>query len=154
MTTALRLPKQACPVAALIGELAENVDLQARIRARPDAEDDDLPGVLSVLGDRQSAIQAFVETGRATGLKGAALQLVMLHNAAADMGAALPEGRPAWAERDKGQLNRAVDTVAYQPWRLYKPPVVNSRRRLLGTTCRLRPPPEPRDWWRVASRLA
>jgi hypothetical protein len=97
--------EETCPVAALLPELAENIALQRQIRALGDAEGEGLSDVLSTLRDRQRAIESFAETGRATSLKGAALQLVLLHNAAADMGSGLSSDL-RHLDRDAGQLNR------------------------------------------------
>ena len=117
MTTTSRRPVESCPVAAILPELARVISLQAQLRAEADPDsdgDEGLPGRLSVLGDRQRALAAYAETGLALSLSGAAVQVLLANNAAADMGAALIGGDVAcnWLDgRSSGELDRAADAT-------------------------------------------
>ena len=89
MTTDSRLAATPCPVEAIIDDLAVALSLQAGQTAsiRGGAElDERLDGVLD---DRVRALVSVAETSKATSLRGAALQVILAADLAADMAAAL-----------------------------------------------------------------
>ena len=107
MTTTTTTTDGACPVAAILPGLEHVIGLQNDLRAEGVTGDK-----LAALGDRQRAFEAVAETGHATSLPGAALQVILGAHAAADMGAALSGGGMGWGGRDSDHLDRVAEATA------------------------------------------
>ena len=104
--------KSHCPVEAIIDDLARALDRKAdhAARVREGAEFDHHE--FGISDDRERALVCVAETSRVTSLRGAALQIVLNGDLAADMSAAMMSaGVHGYEMRDCGQLDRAAEAM-------------------------------------------
>ena len=107
MTIANHMPVGACPVAAVLPGLEHIIGLQNNLRAKGNRSRQ-----MVALCDLQRDMEAIAEAGQATSLAGAALQLLLGANAAADMGAELVSRHIACGGRDAAGRDRAAEATA------------------------------------------
>jgi len=98
----------ACPVAALLPELAAIIDQQNHLRSADCVDVEQI----RPLAARQAAIEAMAETSQAASLAGASLQIMLSASAAADMGAELIGRRTADTDVDAVHLDRTAEATA------------------------------------------
>jgi len=109
MTVKSHRPTGACPVAAVIADLAHVITLQAVPLAAGAEVDHHRAGVIE---DRARALTAIAETSRAVSLSGAALQAVLMGYAAGDMAAGLISRNADGRDRPADELHRATEAMA------------------------------------------
>ena len=107
LTIANQPPVGACPVAAVLPGLEHIIALQNELRAKGNRSHQ-----MVALCDLQRDMEAIAEAGQATSLAGAALQLMLGANAAADMGAELVSRRINCGGRDAAGRDRAAEATA------------------------------------------
>jgi hypothetical protein len=98
----------ACPVAAIVADLAHVIALQNAPLAAGAEVDHHRAGVLA---DRERALLAVAETSRANSIQGAALQVVLTGYAAGDMGAGLISRNADGCDRNGDELDRASEAM-------------------------------------------